>query len=86
MDTTLLGNSRKPLDAEYRTRKALELLKRGYTKNEVREIFRRANVWLQENLEPSPATGVIQPLRREFSAAVAEVLGDSVDIAAGRFA
>ena len=86
MDTTLLGNSRQPLDAEYRTRKALELLKRGYTKNEVREIFRRAYVYLHENLEPSPGSGEIQPLRREFSAAVAEVLCDSPDIAVGKFA
>jgi hypothetical protein len=85
MDTTLLGNSRQPLDVEHRTRKALELLKRGYSKNEVREIFRRAMIYLEDTLEPSPATGEIQPLRREFSAAISEVLADSPDIAVGHF-
>jgi hypothetical protein len=86
MDTTLLGNSRQFLDSEYRTLKAYELLKRGYTKNEVREIFRRAMIYLEERIEPSPGTGKIEPLRREFSAAIAEVLADSPDIAVGRFA
>lgn len=85
MDTTLLGYSRQRLDSEYRTRKALELLKRGYSKNEVREIFRRAMIWLEETREPNPVSGKVEPLRREFSAAVAEVLIDSPDIAAGKF-
>jgi hypothetical protein len=86
MDTTLLGYNRQPLDVEYRTRKALQLLKRGYTENEVREIFRRAMIYLSENLEPNPGSGEIEPLRREFSAAISEVLADSPDLAVGRFA
>lgn len=86
MDTTLLSKSRQPLDSDYRIKKALDLLKRGYTKNEVREIFRRAFLWIDKELEPNPGSGKIEPMRRDFSRAISEVLADSPDIAVGRFA
>lgn len=84
MDTTLLARSRQPLTTEHRSAKALQLLKRGYSENEVREIFKRARVWIEENVEPNYC-GEINPLAFDFSSAVSEVLADSPDIALGKY-
>lgn len=86
MDTMLLGYSRQPLDNQYIVRRAAQLLGRGYTENEVKEIHRRAIQWINENLEPGPVSGKLEPMRRDYSIALAEVLADSIDIALGDYA
>jgi hypothetical protein len=86
MDTTLLTQSRQPLDPQYEDKLQAQLRRRGYTENEVGEIHRRAMAWLEDELEPHPVLGKIVPLRREYKLAIAEVLSDSADIALGRYA
>lgn len=83
MDTTLLSASRQPLDLRYRLERSLDLLRKGYEPAEVKEIFRRADLWIANNVEVNPGSGQIEPMRRDFSRAIAEVLQDGVDIAAG---
>lgn len=85
MDTTLLSSSRQPLDNLYRSRRAVDLLRKGYDPVEVKEVFRRADRWIAENVEPNPGSNKIEPLRRDLSLALAEVLADSPDIAIGVF-
>lgn len=86
MDTTLLGPTRQPLTPIYVARRAAQLRKRGYSKNEVLEIHRRATEWMAIEVPPDPVSGRPQFLCRDYSAALAEVLSDSADIAAGLFA
>lgn len=81
MDTQFLGYMRQPLDQDYVVKRGAQLLGRGYSGAEVKEIHRRALRWINENREPSPISGKIEPMRRDYSAAIAEVLADSVDIA-----
>lgn len=86
MDTGFFTAKRHYLDESYLAERHALLISRGYTEKEVAEIHRRAMAWLEENIEEHPGLKTLAPLRRDYSAALAEVLADGADLAAGHFA